>query len=329
MKIVVTGASGHLGGNLVRLLLEQKRDVKVVIRDDTRAIEGLDVDPVRADVLDENSLVKAFSGAGVVYHLAAVISITGWDREKVEAVNVVGVKNVVSACLKTGVKRLVHFSSIHAHHQFPRDQSLDERREYADVSPRALSYDRSKAKGEREILLGVERGLDAVIVNPTGVLGPHDFKPSRMGEVLLDLYHRRFPALVEGTFDWVDARDVCAGAVAAETRGRAGEKYLLSGTYLSFCDLAKLVEDVTAVAAPRLIAPQWLARVGAPFSAGWSRVFGKRPLFTSDSLEILRTCNPRISHAKASDELGYDPRPLRQTIEDTFRWFEWAGLLKK
>ncbi|MBI5525343.1 MAG: NAD-dependent epimerase/dehydratase family protein [Deltaproteobacteria bacterium] len=329
MKVVVTGASGHLGGNLVRLLLEKKRDVKVVIRDDTRAIEGLDVDPVRADVLDEDSLVKAFSGAGVVYHLAAVITIAAWDGEKVEAVNVAGVRNVVSACLKTGVKKLVHFSSIHAHHQFPRDQPLDEKREYADVNPRALPYDQTKARGEREVLAGVQKGLDAVIVNPTGVLGPHDFKPSRMGEALLGLYRRRLPALVEGAFDWVDARDVCMGAIEAETRGRPGEKYLLSGAYLPFRELAKLVEDVTGVRAPRFTTPQWLARVGAPFVSGWSRVVGKRPLYTSDSLEILRTCNPRISHAKASNELGYDPRPLRQTIEDTFRWFEWAGLLKK
>src|SRR5205814_3329159 len=102
---------------------------------------------------------------------------------------------------------------------------LDETRAHAD-HPRLPAYDRSKAAGEREVLAGVARGLDAVIVNPMGVLGPHDYRPSRMGEILLDMYHRRLPMIVRGGFNWVDVRDVVAGALAAEERGRRGERYL-------------------------------------------------------------------------------------------------------
>lgn len=328
-RVVVTGAAGHVGGNLLRMLAGHGRQVRAMVRNDTRAIERLDVEPVNADVLEPASLEKAFHGADTVYHLAAVISISGEQGGRVRETNVVGPRNVAAACLKAGVRRLVHMSSIHAYNQFPRDQPLDESRGHSDERPGVLAYDRSKAMGEREVLEAVGRGLDAVIVNPTAVIGPHDFKPSRMGEVLLRLYHRKMPTLVEGGFDWVDVRDVCAGAIAAAQKGRTGEKYLLSGSRATFAELGKIVEDVTGVRAPRYTSPQWLARTGAPFVETWSKVTGGRPMYTSESLEILRTCNPVIRHDKATAELGYNPRPLRQTIEDTFTWFENAGYLKK
>jgi dihydroflavonol-4-reductase len=323
-RVVVTGASGHLGGNLVRQLLAAGESVRVLVYRDARALAGLDVDRVVGDVLDEDSLQRTFSGAETVYHLAAFISISGRQGGRVDAVNVGGTRNVVRACLSQGVSRLVHFSSIHAFSQLPRSRPLGEDRAPSD-SRRAPAYDHSKARGEREVLAGVERGLEAVIVNPTAVLGPHDFKPSRMGQVLLDLAHRRLPALVAGGFDWVDARDVCSAAFAAAHRGRAGERYLLSGSYLSVAGLAGLVAEVTGLAAPRLVVPQWLARPFAPVSETWSRMSGSEPRFTRDSLTALRTCNPAISHRKATADLGFAPRSLRDTVTDTLRWFADQG----
>ncbi len=122
----------------------------------------------------------------------------------------------------------------------------------------APAYDHSKARAEREVLAGVERGLDAVILNPTAVLGPFDFEPSRMGRVLLDLQRGALPALVAGGFDWVDARDVCAAAIAAEDRGRRGERYLLSGSYASVVDLAALVAEISGTPA----AAEWCSHSG-------------------------------------------------------------------
>ena len=320
---VVTGAGRHIGGNLVRALRARGRRLRLVVRQDRRAIAGLDAEVVQGDVLDLEFLRRAFSGADVVYHLAANISIVGEQAGLVRRVNVEGPRNVVEACLGCGVRRLVHFSSIHAFAQEPLDQVLDETRGPVDHAP---AYDRSKAAGEREVLDGVARGLDAVIVNPTGVIGPFDFKGSRMGSVLLGMALRRFIALVDGGFNWVDVRDVCDGAMAAEERGRTGERYLLAGHWRSLRDLARVGEAAGGARPPRFDAPMWLARVGAPFVTGWSRVSRTQPLYTSEALVALRA-NRNISHAKASRELGYEPRPIEVSIADTLRWFRERGQL--
>jgi len=325
MTVVVTGASGHVGGNLVRALLAAGRKVRCVVRNDTRAIEGLDVERVRGDVFDPASLRAAFDGAEVVYHLAAKVSIEGDPDGIVHRTNVEGPRNVAAACLDARVKRLVHFSSIHAFVQRPFDELLDEDRPLVE-DPREMAYDRSKAAGQREVLDAVRRGLDAVIVHPTAILGPFDFKPSPVGQVLLDLYHRRLPALVAGGFDWVDVRDVVAGAMAAEQRGRTGRNYLLSGEWKSVAELAALAEEVTGVRPPRFVAPFWLARLGVPFLTAFARVTGRRPLYTSDSLHALES-NRRISCDRAVAELGYTHRPLRETIADAYAWFREAGIL--
>jgi dihydroflavonol-4-reductase len=176
------------------------------------------------------------------------------------------------------------------------------------------------------VLAGIARGLDAVIVNPTAILGPYDYGPSAMGRVLLDLYHRRLPALVEGGFDWVDVRDVVAGALAAADRAPAGARYLLSGARRTVRELAGLVQQVTGVRPPRLVSPMWLARVGAPFATAVARVAKKQPLYTRHSLHALRH-HQLVSHDKAARELGYAPRPLVETLTAAYDWFRESGAL--
>ena len=306
----------------MRELIRRRRPCRALVHHNMRPIEGLPVERVSGDVMDPVSLERAFQGAEVVYHLAARISLIGGQDGLVHDTNVVGTRNVVAACLAAGVRRLVHFSSIHAFQQRPFDEPLDETREKSgDEAP---AYDRSKALAEREVLAGVERGLDAVIVNPTGVLGPFDFEPSAMGQVLLDLHHRRLAGLVAGGFNWVDVRDVINGALAAEARGRTGQNYLLGGHWVSVVEVAETVRQVTGVAPPWFVSPMWLARVGAPFAVAFAKVRGTRPLFTSDSLAALRS-NRAISFEKATRELGYSPRPFRETIQDSFAWFREMG----
>ena len=179
--VVVTGATGHIGANLIRTLLAQGRPVRAMLHKDRRATEGLGVDIVEGDICDLNSLYKAFDGAEVVYHLAAHISLLMNDWSRLESVNIIGTRNVVEACLANGVRRLVHCSSIHAHVQQPLDVPMDESRPLVN-SVKHVPYDRSKAAGEREVQKGIEKGLNAVIVNPTGVVGPYDYKPSHFGE---------------------------------------------------------------------------------------------------------------------------------------------------
>ena len=322
MTVLVTGASGHIGANLVRSLLDQGRSVRVLIHDVDEGLDGLAVEKVRGDIRDAESMKKAVAGAKVVFHLAARISIVGPEGGLVHAVNVDGVRNVVEACLANNVRKLVHFSSIHAFEQFPFDQPLDETRSL--VKEGGYAYDRSKALGIAEIRKGVAKGLDATIVNPAGVIGPHDYRPSRMGEVFLDFYHGRMPAAVDGGFTWVDVRDVVQGALAAETRGRPGEMYLLAGYYHSVLELSQMIGQVTGKKTQTLVTPMLLARAVAPFALWYAQVAKKTPLFTPESLGALRA-NRNVRHDKAKNELGFNPRPVIETVRDTFAWLRESG----
>ena len=316
-----------MGGVLTRALIKQRRPVRVLVHKDTRALDGLRVQRVEADILKPETLAKAFQGASTVYHLAAYISIEGGKDKITRRINVEGTSNVVDACIEANVEKLVHFSSIHALNSSPKDQEIDETRDYVDTGD-CYMYDRTKAEAERIVLMGVKRNLFAVIVNPTGIVGPFDFKPSHMGQVLITMFKSKLPALMEGGFNWVDVRDVVTGAMAAEQKGRRGQSYLLSGHWMSLKDLARLIHEVTGVKQPTFVSPYWLARLGAPFGALYSKLRGKPPSYTSASISYLQDYR-YISCEKAQTKLGYRPRSMRETIEDTYKWFKTAGHLEK
>jgi dihydroflavonol-4-reductase len=311
-----------VGANLVRALLARGRRVRALVRSYSRGLEGLDVERVSGDVTDPGSLRRAFEGAEVVYNLAGRISITGDPDSLVRAVNVDGVRNVARAALASRVGRLVHCSSILAFRLDDACVPIDESSPRA--GERSPSYDRSKAAGERELRRVIDDGLDAVIVNPSGIVGPFDFGPSRMGRVLLSIRDGTMPALVGGGFDWVDVRDVVDGTLRAFERGRTGENYILPGHWHSIREIASLAADVTGTRAPRIIVPMWLARAATPGAALAHRLTGRKPLFTADGLAALRA--PRhIDGSKATRELGYSARPVREAIEAAYEWFDADG----
>jgi len=344
--IVVTGATGHLGNNLVRALSAGGRTVDerapsagraagetagrvrcvVLPGDDLRPLEGLEVEIVEGDVRDPEFLVKAFRGASVVYHLASVIALTPARARLVEEVNVKGTRNVVSACLETGVGRLVYVSSVHALVEPPPGEVIDES---APVDPDriAFAYGKSKARATLEVLKAVDRGLDAVIACPTGIIGPYDFGPSEIGEFFITFARGGLPAYVDGGYDFVDVRDVAAGLISAARLGRAGELYLLSGEQMTVREMLRLLEELTEVKAPRLRLPVWVADGLAPLAALYYRLTGAKAIFTSDSLYYLRS-NSLTSHAKAACELGFSPRPIRESIADTLEWMRDSGMLQ-
>jgi dihydroflavonol-4-reductase len=322
MSVVVTGASGHLGANVVRALLERGEQVRVLVHRSSAALADVEarVERVEGSVCEPESLGPAFAGATHVYHVAGVISIDGDPDGRVQRVNVEGTRNVARACLEHGVGRLVHVSSVHAFDMDPRDEVLDETRRQVADSPTHSAYDRSKARGERVVREAVAAGLDAVIVNPTGIMGPVDYGPSRLGQLLRELATGRLPALLDGGFDFVDVRDVVAGILAAAARGRTGENYILGNSWYSLRELAELVAAVSGGRPPRLVTPVWAARLGVPFARVAAKVTKTEPLFTRESLEVL-VSNRSISSQKARAELGYSPRPLVETVADTLSWF--------
>jgi dihydroflavonol-4-reductase len=326
--VAVTGATGHVGNVLVRELVRREQEVRAVVhpRETTEPIAGLDTEVVRADVRDPGSLAAAFFGADIVYHLAGIVTISGGQTRLLHQVNVLGARNVARACLEAGVRRLVYTSSVHALEVPPPGVSLCETTEF---HPDALDgdYARSKARASIEIQKSVEQGLDAVMVFPSGVIGPYDFRLSEMGQLVLDCCTGHLSAYVDGGYDFVDVRDVVTGLLSVADRGRTGEGYIFSGEAITVRGLLDLIERISGVGSRPGRLPMWIARFAAVLAPVYYRLRRSKPRFTSYSLRVLAS-NCLMSHAKASRELGYAPRPLAETVRNTIEWFVATGRLQ-
>lgn len=320
--ITVTGATGHIGNVLLRELLSRGEIVRALVLpgEDTTHLTGLKIEIISGDIRNVTSLLKAFKGADTVYHLASVISILPGNKMLLNSVNVEGTKNVVESCLKTGVKRLVYTSSIHAVKEPPHGTVIDESFPY-DPTTVLGDYAKSKAQATLEVLKGIERGLDAVIVCPTGVIGPYDFKTSEMGQLFCDFMGRKLKMYIDGAYDFVDVRDVAKGLVLAGEKGKCGESYILSGQRITICDLLSTLHKITGIKAPSFKAPTWLARVVGILATPYYRIFKIKPLFTAYSIDVLKS-NSFVSSAKANRTLGFSARPIVESIADTIAWFK-------
>jgi len=322
--VVVTGATGHLGTNLIPLLLEQGEHVRCLVHSNPGPLDAMPVEVFSGDVRNADQMRQLVDGADVVFHLAAKISIVGDPDGAVNAINVEGAENVARACLDARVKKLVHCSSCHAF-DINTPEPVDETGGRATAKHPA--YDYSKFRGEERVRAVIAEGLDATIVNPSGVIGPNDPEPSRMGHTLLGFAQRTMPSMIDGGFDFVDVRDVCSSMLAAAERGRTGENYLLGGHWTHVTEIARFVEELTGAKPPIMTSPMWLAQVGAPFFELWHAVTGMEPLYTSEALHALRATR-QLSHAKAGAELGHDPRPTRESVHDALNDFARRGLLE-
>lgn len=319
MRAVITGASGFLGAHLARTLKDRGVEVRAADRTRGPALDDVDVEFVEIDVLDAASLRAAFDGQDRVFHLAAIISIVGDPTGEVWRVNVHGPRNAATVALECGVGRFVHCSSVHSFDLERCGPSLDESGP-PTTHPDAPAYDRSKRAGEEAVRLVVQKGLDAVVVNPTGIIGPDDRGPSRMGETVLQFMTRKIPVGITGQFDFVDVRDVVEGLIAAGDRGRTGQNYLLSGSRLSIRELGMLVERYSGVPVPPLSIPLRLVTPLAPLVMQIEQRT-KKPIFTPDALHALKY-SPVVSHYRAATDLGYRSRPIHETVRDTVAWFE-------
>jgi dihydroflavonol-4-reductase len=236
-----------------------------------------------------------------------------WD------VNVQGTRNVLQMARQTGIRRFIYTSSIHAIARAPHGVQIDETLPF-DMNNPYGAYDRSKAEASLDVLTASRDGLNAVIVCPTGVIGPYDFRRSEMGNVILDAARRKTALYVDGAYDFVDVRDVADGLIKAGEHGRSGESYILSGQKISVRYLLETVREVTGYAFPKIKIPFNLAEATSRFMPAYYNWRKAKPKFTPYSLEVLQS-NSDISHAKAARELGYKPRPIYSSITDTVRWF--------
>ena len=318
--ILVTGAAGHIGNVLVRHLLEDGNKVRALILpgEDTYALDGLNIELIQGNVLDPASLQRAMQGVDFVYHLAGIISIMPGRDKLMRSVNIQGTKNILEAARQNRVKRVLYTSSIHALKR-NCEGVIDENVPFDPHNP-AGEYDRTKAEASVAVLEAVRNGLDAVIVCPTGVIGPYDYRRSEMGELLREWMQKKPHVLIEGAYDFVDVRDVARGMILAIQKGRRGEVYILSGEQIKLNRMKQLVQKAMGFASATINIPLWLARLAAQISPLYYRLTRQTPKFTAYSLETVCS-NSVISNAKAKRELGYYARPLFKTITDTIQWW--------
>jgi dihydroflavonol-4-reductase len=327
-KVAVTGASGHIGANLVRELIDRGYEVVTLVMQSSLALEELDVVKVRGDVLNGQSLRRAFKGVDHVYHLAAHISIQPNEKAKLDSVNIEGTRNVIEACRSEGVSTLIYFSTIHALDQSSPGLEVDEDNELISRGQGSgRDYDHSKASAEKLVRDTSGGSLSTRIIYPTAVIGPNDFKLSLFGQAILKMAQGRLPALVAGGYNWVDARDVAWGAVEAVETGTADDSYILAGNYLSLSEVSEIIADITGINAPGFSCPIWLARLTVPFVGLWASLRGQVPLYTQYSLSVLSE-NKAISHSRAAQRLGYQPRSFRSSMTDALRFYTEQGHLQ-
>jgi dihydroflavonol-4-reductase len=320
--IVVTGATGHIGNVLVRQLLATGHNVRAIVlgQEDLTPLKGLPIEILTGDVRDPESLLKGFKGADMVYHLAGIISILPGKGKILEEVNVQGTRNVVTACLECNVKRLIYTSSIHALKEPRHGLVITESQPFDPIAVLG-DYAKSKARASLEVIKGIEQGLDAVIVCPTGVIGPYDFKGSEMGHLILTFLRHKLLAGVNGAYDFIDVRDVAAGMILAGQRGLSGEVYILSGEQISVRELFSSLESISGMRAPGIMVPWWLARFAGMISTSFILRRNKKPLFTAYSIDVLRS-NSVVNCSKARSTLGFSARPIIDSLKDTVDWFK-------
>ncbi|MFK5857110.1 MAG: NAD-dependent epimerase/dehydratase family protein [Bacteroidota bacterium] len=320
IKVAVTGASGHVGVNLVNKLIKLGFDVKVLIFSSTIGLDDSRISKVVGSLLDKSVLVDLCKDVDVVIHLAAIISIGSESQELLNSINVDGTKNILNVARNAGVKKFIHFSSIHALVHEPLEIPMDETRELAVNSK--LMYEQTKSIAEEWVLKQNTHDFEVVVLNPTSIIGPVDNKPSLMGEFMISVYKHTIPGVVPGGYDWVDVRDIVDAAIAAIEKGRGGERYILSGHWLSIKSFADMFVDCSDKRNYLPVIPLWLTKIGVPFIMLYSKITKSKPLYTFESLEILQSGNKYISSSKAKSVLGFKSRPLEQTLSDTYKWFK-------
>jgi len=318
MRILVTGATGLLGNNVVRELLDRQIRPRVLIRDtsDSRPLEGLEVDRFSGDIRDPAAVQAACQGIDVAVHAAGYVKI-GWsDPERYDAINVQGTENVAAA-VQQQQARLIHVSTVNTLGVAAANQVADE--ESTNLPIVACPYVESKRAAEARVLERVQDGLDAVIVQPGYMLGPWDWKPSS-GAMLLEVARRFTPVAPRGGMSLCDARDVARGILESIEHGTCGRNYIMAGHNLTYLDAWRLFARITGSRAPWLRAGPLGVRLTGKISDLVTKITGKESDLNSAAtgLSSMFHC---FSSERARQEIGYQVRDLETLVRDSWNWF--------
>lgn len=322
MLTLVTGATGLVGNNVVRLLLERGDKVRVLVRGSSasgaggRALQGLPVEICLGDVCQADTVRQACRGVQRVVHAAAHVQIGWTGLETQRAVNVGGTRNVAAAAAAEGA-RLLHVSTVNALGRGDHAHAANEDTPPGDSIP--CPYVVTKCEAEQVLLEEVSRGLDATIVNPGFMLGPWDWKPSS-GRMMLQVASGWAKLAPPGGNDICDVRDVAAGILTALERGQRGRRYILSGEYMSFLDAWRMFARIVGVKPPWFAAKRPGLWVYGHAGDLWGKLTGREPELNSAAVAMSKL-EHHYSYARAAAELDYHPRPAQEAAEAAWAWF--------
>ena len=329
-RALVTGATGVIGANVARELLARGRDVRVMARktSDRGNLESLDVEVVEGDLRDADATSAAVKGCDEVFHVAAEYTFWSTDPEAVFASNVTGTTNVMEACLRHGVARVVYTSTVGTiglGGSAPPDVARDEESPAAPDQFTGSVYKRSKLDAERAALAFVERGLPLVVVNPSAPVGPWDRKPTPTGKIIVDFMRGAMPAFLDTGLNIVHVRDVAIGHVLAAEKGRIGERYILGNRNMSLAEILGTIAKLTGRPAPRMRIPYGLAYVaGLASTAIADRITKRAPAVALEAVKMAKF-HMYFSPAKAIRELDLPQTAPEKAFEDALAWFGERG----
>jgi nucleoside-diphosphate-sugar epimerase len=320
----VTGATGFVGLNLVETLLSQDWRVIALHRAgaDLKYLGRLAAERAIGDLTDAASLRRAMpQGVDAVFHVAGDTSLWSGHNAVQDRVNIDGARNVVGAALEKRARRFVHTSSISAYgRQRGRiDESTAQRGANSPVN-----YERSKFLGEQAVRAGLARGLDAVILNPAGIVGRYDRRS--WARLVAMVAAGTLPGVPPGVRSFCHVREVALAHVAAAERGRTGENYLLGGTDASFLDFVREIGAALGRPVPARATPAWVLRALGAFGEMQGRLTGRPPTLTPEAVRLV-TGDMTCDCSKAMRELGYCARPLSDMVADCVGWLAAEGLL--
>ncbi|MBR1572406.1 MAG: NAD-dependent epimerase/dehydratase family protein [Lachnospiraceae bacterium] len=330
-KYLVTGAAGFLGGTVCRQLIDRGDDVRAFVLPNDPAIKFVpeEAEVCVGDLTDVESLERFFTVEDgvetIVMHIASIVTVNPEFNQKVIDVNVGGTENIIDLCLShPECKKLVYCSSTGAIPEMPKGEVIREVDSF-EADDVLGCYSQSKAMASQAVLDAVsDRGLNACIVHPSGIMGPEDFAIGETTGSLIQIINGEMPAGIDGGFNLCDVRDLAAGTIAAADKGKCGECYILGNKEVKFKDFAKMVADEAGVKAPGFYLPIGMANLMAGIMERKAKRKGTKPVMTKFSVYNLAR-NNCFDSSKAKKELGYTTRSYQETIHDEVVWLKKEG----
>jgi dihydroflavonol-4-reductase len=328
MVTLVTGAAGFVGSHLARLLIERRKNVRILLRPGTsaRSIESLPCERVDADLRDASSLEKALKGVRQVFHVAADYRLWAKQPNEIYENNVNGTRNLIHAARRAGVDQFIYTSTVGTI-AVPRGTALRDEQTEATIHDMIGHYKKSKFLAEEEVREAAAAGFPAVIVNPTTPVGPGDWKPTPTGRIILDFLNGQMPAYIDTGFNVVPVEDVAEGHLLAAERGQTGQRYILGGRNMTLKEVLDALAGVTGHAAPRIRLPYAFALTAGYAESVLCSITGREPRIPLEGVRMARH-KMFVDGSRAARELGFQPGNIESALDRAARWYVSNGYVE-